>query len=237
MRRRPAIHALRCCYQQSLDGGTSAAMTIREDRLSQVASQPTCGLLYCLASSLHVHSRAPCGLASCRQPHGIEINCLAKNRLMYFTQPGPDTGQSRNPQLFQQTAGRRHMNRRSALLLGAGALAFVLTGCASMQRNKLADNLRNALVGAPVTVTQQNDSIVMTSSADYMFPSGGWQIPSDSPVLNKIAPILAKLQNTKIIVRGYTDNRPVVQARCQRCGLSCLAWREPRSAVRPGHGR
>jgi chemotaxis protein MotB len=111
------------------------------------------------------------------------------------------------------------MNRRSALLLGAGVFAFVLTGCASMQRNKLADDLRNALVGAPVTVTQPDDSIVMTSSADYMFPSGGWQIPSDSPVLNKIAPILSKLQNSKIVVRGYTDNAPV-GPQLQRMGIT-----------------
>ena len=66
-----------------------------------------------------------------------------------------------------------------------------------------------AVVGAPVTVSQPDDSIIITSSADYMFPSGGWQIPSDSPVLNNIAPILSKLQNTKIVVRGYTDNTPV----------------------------
>src|ERR1700759_561362 len=111
------------------------------------------------------------------------------------------------------------MMRRSALLVAAGALAFVLTGCASMQRNKLADNLRNALVGAPVVVSQQDDSIIMTSSADYMFPSGGWQIPSDAPVLNKIAPILAKLQNTKIQVRGYTDNTPV-GSQLQRMGVA-----------------
>jgi len=88
-----------------------------------------------------------------------------------------------------------------------------------MQRNKLADNLRNALVGAPVTVSQPDDSIVMTSSADYMFPSGGWQIPSDAPVLNKIAPVLAPLQNTKILVRGYTDNTPV-GPQLQRMGIT-----------------
>lgn len=111
------------------------------------------------------------------------------------------------------------MNRRSALLLGAGALAFVLTGCASMQRNKLADDLRNALAGSPVTVTQPDDSIVMTSSADYMFSSGGWQIPSDAPVLNRIAPILSRLQNTKIIVRGYTDNTPI-GPNLQRIGIA-----------------
>jgi hypothetical protein len=65
------------------------------------------------------------------------------------------------------------MIRRSVLLLTAGAFALVLTGCASMRRDSLANDLRNALTGAPVNVTQQGDSIILTSSADYMFPSGG----------------------------------------------------------------
>jgi chemotaxis protein MotB len=111
------------------------------------------------------------------------------------------------------------MDRRSALRVAASALVFALAACASTQRNKLADDLRNALVGAPVTVSQPDDSIIVTSSSDYMFPSGGWQIPSDSPVLNKIAPILARLQNTKIIVRGYTDNTPV-GPQLQRMGIA-----------------
>jgi len=88
-----------------------------------------------------------------------------------------------------------------------------------MQRNKIADDLRNAVVGAPVTVSQPDDSIIITSSADYMFPSGGWQIPSDSPVLNKIAPVLSRLQTTKIVVRGYTDNTPV-GPQLQRMGIT-----------------
>ena len=66
---------------------------------------------------------------------------------------------------------------------------------------------------------QQEGSIIMTSSADYMFPSGGWQIPSDSPVLNKMAPILAQLQNTRIVVGGYTDNTPV-GPQLQRMGIA-----------------
>jgi chemotaxis protein MotB len=101
------------------------------------------------------------------------------------------------------------MVRRSALRLAAGTLAWVLTGCASNRLNGLADDLRNAEVGAPVVVTEQDGSVLVTSSADYMFPSGGWQIPSDSPVLNRMVPILSKLQNTKIVVTGYTDNTPV----------------------------
>ena len=101
------------------------------------------------------------------------------------------------------------MIRRSALLLAAGTLALVLTGCATNNLSGLAGDLRNAEVGAPVDVTQQDGSVILTSSADYMFPSGGWQIPSDSPVLDRMVPILSKLQNTKIVVTGYTDNTPV----------------------------
>jgi chemotaxis protein MotB len=100
------------------------------------------------------------------------------------------------------------MNRRYALLAPV-ALALALSGCATNRLGGLANDLRNALVGSPVDVTQLQDSVVVTSSSDYMFPSGGWQIPSDSPVLNKIAPILSRLKNTHIVVRGYTDNVPI----------------------------
>jgi chemotaxis protein MotB len=111
------------------------------------------------------------------------------------------------------------MIRRSVLLLATWAAASILTGCASNRLGTLANNLRNAEVGAPVVVTQQEGSIIVTSSADYMFPSGGWQIPSDSPVLNKMAPILAQLRNTKIVVGGYTDNTPV-GPQLQRMGIA-----------------
>jgi flagellar motor protein MotB len=102
------------------------------------------------------------------------------------------------------------MIRRSVLLAGVGAFGLAVTGCATNQLDPLANNLRSALAGSPVVVTQQDEtSIILTSSADYMFPSGGWQIPSDSPILNRMVPILSKLQNTKIVVGGYTDNTPV----------------------------
>jgi chemotaxis protein MotB len=72
-----------------------------------------------------------------------------------------------------------------------------------------ADALKSALVGEPVQVTKLDGSVVITSSADRMFPSGGWQIPADSPVLNKMLPTLTHLQQTKIVVGGYTDDTPV----------------------------
>ena len=111
------------------------------------------------------------------------------------------------------------MIRRSTLLLASVAIALVLIGCASSRLDGLANDLRNALIGVPVVVTQQEGSIILTSSADYMFPSGGWQIPADSPVLNRIVPILSRLQNTKIVVGGYTDNTHI-GPQLQRMGIA-----------------
>jgi chemotaxis protein MotB len=111
------------------------------------------------------------------------------------------------------------MIRRSALLMAAGAFALVLTGCAANHLNDLSTKLQSALAGTPVVVTQQNGSILLTSSSDYMFPSGGWQIPSDSPVLNRMVPILSSLHNTKIVVSGYTDNTPI-GPQLQRMGVA-----------------
>ena len=111
------------------------------------------------------------------------------------------------------------MIRRSALLLAAGAFALALTGCATDHLNDLSNNLKSALAGSPVVVTQQTGSILLTSSSDYMFPSGGWQIPSDSPILNRMVPILSSLHNTKIVVSGYTDNTPV-GPQLQRMGVA-----------------
>lgn len=111
------------------------------------------------------------------------------------------------------------MMRRSALLLAVGAFASALTACATNRLDDLSNALKGALAGTPVDVTQQNGSILLTSSADYMFPSGGWQIPSDSPILNRIIPTLSNLHNTKIVVSGYTDNTPV-GPQLQRMGIA-----------------
>src|SRR5262249_1202728 len=63
------------------------------------------------------------------------------------------------------------------------------------------------------------DTITLTSSADVLYPSGGWQLRPGAPVLSKIAPILARLQHTKMVVNGYTDNAPVGPA-LQRQGIA-----------------
>ena len=105
------------------------------------------------------------------------------------------------------------MIRRFPVVIAWTILVLRLSASASMaadgQIGQVAEQLRTVLAGDPVEVTQKVDSVTLTSSADTMFPSGGWQVPSTVPVLDKTLPTLSKLQDTKIVVGGYTDNEPV----------------------------
>ena len=105
------------------------------------------------------------------------------------------------------------MSRRLGTTLAAGIFALALSACASMmgggQLAKDADELKTALAGYPVTVAQQGDTLTISSNADAMFPSGGWQLAPGAPVLTKMLPVLSRLKTTKIVVGGYTDNVPV----------------------------
>ena len=74
------------------------------------------------------------------------------------------------------------MTRRLPLAIAATILALSLSASASSlgdgQLGQVAEQLRTALTGDPVEVTQKAGSVTLTSSADTMFPSGGWQVPS-----------------------------------------------------------
>jgi chemotaxis protein MotB len=106
------------------------------------------------------------------------------------------------------------MVRTIGRITSCATLAVLLVAYASpgsAQGNKMsdvADQLKTALAGESVTLTQQGP-VTLTSSADSMFPSAGWEPNPGVPVLSKIVPTLSKLQNTEIVVGGYTDNATV----------------------------
>ena len=101
------------------------------------------------------------------------------------------------------------MQRRTFSFLAVAALAVSLSGCANYRMNQVADQLRTALAGEPVVVTAQGGTVTLTSSADVLYPSGGWKLQPGAPLLSKMAPVLAQLQNTVIIVTGFTDTTPI----------------------------
>src|SRR6476660_9785612 len=109
------------------------------------------------------------------------------------------------------------------------ALIF-LAGCANHLQT-LDQQLKTALAGEPVNITSQETSsgvtglfkqsgtITLTSSADYLYPSGGYELRPGAPVLSKTVPIFRSFQHTTITVIGYTDNTPV-GPQLQRMGIS-----------------
>lgn len=116
--------------------------------------------------------------------------------------------------------------------LFAIVLALPLMGCQSSHRLQTLDQqLTTALAGEPVVITMQETSsgigglfnqsgtITLTSSADYLYPSGDWRLRPGAPVLSKMVPIFRSFQHTTITVIGYTDNTPV-GAQLQRMGIS-----------------
>jgi hypothetical protein len=71
-------------------------------------------------------------------------------------------------------------------------VAYESPGSAQQMDNKMndvADQLRTELAGEPVAVRQRG-SVTLTSGADAMFPSGGWELKPGVPVLTKIVPTL-----------------------------------------------
>ena len=115
------------------------------------------------------------------------------------------------------------MIRRFPVAIAATTLALCLIASVSMaedeQLSQVAEQLKTALAGDAVEVTQRAGSVTLTSSADAMFPSGGWQVPSSAPLLDKMLPTLSKLQNTRIVVSGYTDN-VAVGSQLQATGIT-----------------
>ncbi|MGC2204298.1 MAG: OmpA family protein [Stellaceae bacterium] len=57
-------------------------------------------------------------------------------------------------------------------------------------------------------------------AGDMLFPEGGYQLsPSGKQALNQYVPRLQGLQNAKVVVYGYTDNKPVGPA-LQQAGIT-----------------
>jgi chemotaxis protein MotB len=57
-------------------------------------------------------------------------------------------------------------------------------------------------------------------AGDMLFPEGGYQLnPNGKQALNQYVPRLQSLQNAKVVVYGYTDNKPVGPA-LQQAGIT-----------------
>lgn len=108
------------------------------------------------------------------------------------------------------------MNRVS--LLCCAAVSVLAAGCVSAQKydaleneyNQLNQQLSGEIAADKVHITHLQGAIKVAVNSELLFPSGGWQMPADAQrLIARIAPILVPIQQTQILVNGYTDNVPI----------------------------
>jgi chemotaxis protein MotB len=95
---------------------------------------------------------------------------------------------------------------------------LVLAGCVSQQKydtlearyQQLDRTMSTEIAANQMQITRLQNAIKVTINNELLFPSGDWEMPVEAQqTIGKIAPILAPMQQTKILVNGYTDNVPI----------------------------
>jgi chemotaxis protein MotB len=101
--------------------------------------------------------------------------------------------------------------------------ALMLTGCVSqsdydqLQAQYQQSQAENAQLKSEIAKSQAEQKWVV--AGDVLFPEGGYQLSSGGEVaLNQYVSKLKDLQNTKVVVYGYTDNLAAGPA-LQRAGI------------------
>ena len=100
------------------------------------------------------------------------------------------------------------------------AAVLLLVSCKSQQKydelqsryDQLNQKMAAEISAHEMHIERLQNAIKVTVNDQLLFPSGEWQMPSAAQqTIAKIVPILAPMQQTKIIVKGYTDNAPISQ--------------------------
>jgi chemotaxis protein MotB len=95
---------------------------------------------------------------------------------------------------------------------------LVFAGCVSQQKydalearyQQLNRTMSSEIAANQMQITRLQNAIKVTVNDELLFPSGDWEMPVEAQqTIGKIVPILAPMQQTKIMVNGYTDNVPI----------------------------
>lgn len=98
----------------------------------------------------------------------------------------------------------------SAILLLAGCVSQQKYDALQSRYNQLNQTMSSQISANQMHIERLQNAIKVTLNDQLLFPSGGWQMPADAQqTIAKMAPILAPMQQTKIVVNGYTDNVPI----------------------------
>ena len=100
------------------------------------------------------------------------------------------------------------------LIAGAVASLVLLSGCVTETKYNALEQeyqqLQAALTADQAQIVLLEGKLKVTMVDQVLFPEGGFRLNSQAKaVLGKLVPTLSGLQQTKIIVDGYTDNVPI----------------------------
>ena len=97
-------------------------------------------------------------------------------------------------------------------------VVLLLAGCVSQQKydalqsryDQLNQTMSSEIGANQMHIERLQNAIKVTVNDQLLFPSGDWQMPvTAQQTIAKMVPILAPMQQTKIMVNGYTDNVPI----------------------------
>jgi chemotaxis protein MotB len=100
---------------------------------------------------------------------------------------------------------------KRVLLVVSVLLIGMLSACVTQQTYNSLDQaysqLQQAYQGDEVEIRQLQGELKITIKDKILFPEGGFKLNAKADqVLAKMAPTLTGFKNTKVVVRGYTDN-------------------------------
>ena len=98
----------------------------------------------------------------------------------------------------------------SAMLLLAGCVTQKKYDAMEARYQQLNQTMSAQVASHQMHITRLQDAIKVTVNDELLFPSGDWRMPAEAQqTIGKIVPILAPMQQTKIMVNGYTDDVPI----------------------------
>jgi chemotaxis protein MotB len=103
---------------------------------------------------------------------------------------------------------------KKMLIAGAVATLVLLNGCVTETKYNALEQeyqqLQAAFSADQAQIVLLEGKLKVTMVDQVLFPEGGFRLNSQAKaVLGKLVPTLSGVQQTKIIVDGYTDNVPI----------------------------
>jgi len=145
--------------------------------------------------------------------HKALVLALATSTLVACTTINPYTGE-------QQTSNAVKVGAAGAVicgLIGAGESSKrarnAAAGCGAIgagigaYMDSQEAELREQLAGSGVSVQRNGDQLSLIMPGNITFPTDGYELRSDfKPVLDSVAQVLYKYQDTRLVVEGHTDS-------------------------------